>query len=204
MAFYFTWNKIQFLYYRLLGPAWPGLCPSFPLHLMSGSPYGSVIFGHIDLSVTQTYTVVFPTHCSTSLSLLHLFKCYVLKRPPPTTQFKSRLLPRASTMFYLSSFFVPFFLCSLSQYLFFSGETSVSSVSFCKMWAAWRQEWTTQNVFPLCCHCLAWWEWREEKMKNLNLNNIIKSFHNPFPQLIAPAWSFLDTIETSIPVETPK
>lgn len=119
MAFYFTWNKIQFLYYRLLGPAWPGLCPSFPLHLMSGSPHGSVIFGHIDLSVTQTYTVVFPTHCSTSLSLLHLFKCYVLKRPPPTTQFKSRLLPRASTMFYLSSFFVPFFLCSLSQYLFF-------------------------------------------------------------------------------------
>ena len=41
---------------------------------------------------------------------------------------------------------------------------------------------------PLCCHCLARWEWGEEKVKNLNLNNIIKSFHNPFPQVVVPAW----------------
>lgn len=83
---------------------------------MSGPPHGSVISSHTDLSVTQTYTAVFPPHCSISLSLLHLFKCYVLRRPPPTTQFQSRLLPHAFFMVYLSSLF----LCSLSQYLFFS------------------------------------------------------------------------------------
>ena len=41
---------------------------------------------------------------------------------------------------------------------------------------------------PLCCHCLARWEWREEKMKTLNLSNITKSFQSPFPQVIVPAW----------------
>lgn len=148
MAFYFTWNRIQFLYYRLLGPAWPGLCPSFPPHLMSGPPHCSVISSHTDLSVTQTYTAVFPPYCSISLSLLHLFKCYVLRRPPPTTQFKSRLLPHAFFMFYLSSFFVP------CHNIFFY-ETSVSSVSFCKMWAPWRQEWTTLSLFPIVLSLLS-------------------------------------------------
>ena len=167
MAFCFTWNKIQFLYYRLLGPAEPGLCPSFPPHLMSGSPHGSVTSSHTDLSVTQTYTAGFPPRCSTSLSLFHLFKCYVLKNPPPTTQFKSRLLPHASVMFYLSSFSVPLFLCSLSQYLFFSGETSVSSVSFCKMWAPRRQEWTILNLFPTVLSLLSTVGMKGGKNENL-------------------------------------
>lgn len=184
MAFYFTWNKIQFLYCRLLGPAWPGLCPSFPPHLMSGPPHGSVISSHTDLSVTQTYTAVFPPHCSISLSLLHLFKCYVLRRPPPTTQFQSRLLPHAFFMVYLSSFFVSLFLVTI--FIFFC-ETSVSSVSSCKMWAPRRKNGPHWAGFPLCCHCSVRWEGGEEKVKILHLNNIIKSFQNPFPQVIVPA-----------------